>query len=325
MNNTPARQIQPFTAAALHRGSASPSLSGRAVVSAWGISVAVHILLFVVMLGLAFPFTPDSAMSKQPEAFTAIVGPVDATSIKPSPKPQILERAPLLEVREGRPTPMSFTDVADLTRIKRPELTIVGIGAGGGDAADYRIPMEMGGGSPEFFGLREETPGVRSVVYVVDRSGSMQVIFPFVQRELKRSIDMLHRSQKFHVIFFSEGAPLESPPRRLVNAVRAHKEAANKFIDGMGTQGDTQPQWALRRALSLEPTIIYLFSDGDEFPKDLLKRLEEWNAERRTRLFTVGFTDGPPSSEASRILGAIAREHNGDFRLISEDDLFLED
>jgi hypothetical protein len=139
-----------------------------------------------------------------------------------------------------------------------------GGGEGGGDAARYGLTVGGGGGS-EFFGLGGSAPGVRSIVYVVDRSGSMVDTFNHVRAELKRSISALRRSQKFHVIFFNSGEPLESPPARLINAIDANKEEFFTFLAGVEPGGGTKPERALRQALALEPDLLYLLSDGINF------------------------------------------------------------
>jgi hypothetical protein len=176
--------------------------------------------------------------------------------------------------------------------------------------------MDRGDGA-EFFGLGGSARGTRRVVYVVDRSGSMIDSFTFVQAELKRSVSALRRSQKFHVIFFNAGPPLENPPGRLVSAFKAHKQQLFEFTDSVIPRGDTKPERALERALSMEPDLVYLLSDGIDFRPSLLEALDTWNKNRRTRIFTIAYLD----QTGSEMLERIAREHNGEFKFVSEDDL----
>jgi len=193
-------------------------------------------------------------------------------------------------------------------------LSIIGIGAGGGDVTGYG--QGIGGGGPDFFGLGGSARGVQKVVYVVDRSGSMYDTFSFVRHELKRSVSALRRSQKFHVIFFNVGAPLENPPRRLVPAVTAHREQLFTFLDEIVPGGGTDPIPAMRRAFEVQPDLIYLLTDG-EFKPTLMERLEEWNRDRRVRIFTIAFL----GAGGGPMLERIAREHGGEYRYVSEDDL----
>ena len=119
------------------------------------------------------------------------------------------------------------------------------------------------------------------------------------------------------MLFFNAGAPLESPPKRLVAAIDAHKEQFFEFLDRIVPRGQTRPAIALRRALALKPDLVYLLSDGDDFPPDLLRKLDEWNRERRVRIYTIAYLN-----RAGRaVLEQIAREHNGEFSFVSEHDL----
>lgn len=298
-----------------HEGSAPLNLSGQAVLAAWVISICVHTVAFVGMILLVFPFTPQNKARDLPTARTSIVGPVDAASFVPSPKHDLTRPIEVPLLREQRPIPREFTDLSELTITKKPELPIIGIGAGG-DFDAFRLPMDMGD-SAEFFGLGGSARGTRKIVYVVDRSGSMIDSFVYVQAELKRSISALRRSQKFHVIFFNSGPPLENPPGRLVSAIEAHKQQLFEFTDTVIPRGDTKPERALERALSMEPDLMYLLSDGIDFRPSLLQALKAWNKNLRTRIFTIAYLD----QTGSELLERIAREHNGEFKFVSEDDL----
>lgn len=298
-----------------HEGSASVNLSGRAVLSAWILSIAVHAALFLIMVALVFPHSGKSEV-EVPTGRAQIIGPIDAMSFSPSRLPDLSNRIEKKTPTEIRFTPERFTELSELGRSKKPELVIIGIGTGGGDFAKYGLSVGDVA-PPEFFGLGSSARGARKVIYVVDISGSMIDTFVYVQSELKRSVSALRRSQKFHVIFFNSGAPLENPPKRLVNAIDAHKHQFFEFLDGVGCRGDTQPEAALRRALSLRPDLVYLLSDGIDFPRNLFQLLDEWNEDRLVRIYTIAYLD-----QAGRdVLERIAREHNGEFKFVSENDL----
>ncbi|MCX5685403.1 MAG: hypothetical protein NT049_17235, partial [Planctomycetota bacterium] len=69
--------------------------------------------------------------------------------------------------------------------------------------------------SPNFFGVPIGKPP-RKIVFILDRSGSMTDSIDFVKHELKRCVGCLADSDRFHIIFFSSGPPVEMPPRQLV-------------------------------------------------------------------------------------------------------------
>lgn len=299
-----------------HRGSAPFNLSGRSVLAAWFASITVHALVLVIIGNVVLPFASERNKAEPPVAKAEIIGHVDAPSLRPPPvsttQPtlRLVERPPVHEL------PTGFSDLSELTRPTSRELSIAGMGTGNGDAESLNFAVDIGLSS-EFFGVGRSARGAQRIVYVVDRSGSMLDSFAYVQSELKRSIAALRRSQKFHVIFFNSGPPLESPPQRLVSAIHAHKQQFFAFLDTVVPRGDTQPERAMRRALALEPDLIYLLSDGIDFEPTLLQKLDEWNKGRRTRIFTIAYLD----RTGSELLERIARAHNGEFTFVSEYDL----
>ena len=299
-----------------HKGSASSTLSGRAVLVAWAVSLVIHVLIFVVMVALVFPFARQDAAPNVPSTHAEIIGPINDSQYAPSPTERPDRSLAVFDRKPKRFTPREFTKLADLSTFKKPELSIIGIGAGGGDAAGLGLSMGHAPG-PEFFGLGSSSRGVRRIVYVVDRSGSMLDTFRYVQDELKRSISALRRSQKFHVIFFSTGTPVENKPRRPVSAIAAHKEEFFRFLDTVFPGGGTEPGPALKLALNLEPDLVYLLSDGVDFDPDLMKNLDRWNTKRNVQIFTIAYLD----RTGSEFLELIAREHGGDFKYVTEHDL----
>ncbi|MCH7814572.1 MAG: VWA domain-containing protein [Planctomycetes bacterium] len=216
---------------------------------------------------------------------------------------------------EARYRPKAFDKPSALTTSARPELPVIGIGSSGGDFAQYGLAVGSGSG-PESFGLGGQTRGARRIVYVVDRSGSMLTTFEAVRRELRTSIGDLRRSQKFHVIFFNAGPPLENRPRKLVSATANQKKLALAFLDEIQSEGATDPIPAMQRAFAVRPDLIYFLTDGD-FDPLLLEKLRQWNKDGRVRIFTLAYV-----SEAGRLLlEQIAREHQGEFKFISEHEI----
>jgi uncharacterized protein with von Willebrand factor type A (vWA) domain len=196
-------------------------------------------------------------------------------------------------------------------------LSIIGIGGGGGeDFAKYGL-SSAGGPGPKFFGLGGRARGARRIVYVVDRSGSMMTTFEAVRQELRKSIAGLRRSQRFHVIFFNAGQPVENRPKKLVPATSAQQQRLLEFVATIQAEGGTDPIPAMERAFAVKPDLIYFLTDGD-FDPLLLEKLRQWNRGQRVRIFALAYV-----SEAGRVLlEQIAREHNGEFKFISEDDIF---
>ncbi len=208
------------------------------------------------------------------------------------------------------------------------EIAIIGIGSGSadtvvgnGEAAGGLGTLGLGAGGlgegPSFFGLGKNEFLARKIVYVVDRSGSMTEEVYFVKEEVKRSIERLHRSQQFHIIFFSGGPPIEAPPQKLVNAITQYKEQAFEFLKTVEAGGSTDPTLAMARAFQLKADLVYFLTDG-EFDPQLVEKLRVWNRDKKTRIYTIAFV----RRSGEELLRQIARENEGEYRFVSEDELY---
>jgi hypothetical protein len=297
----------------------SGELSGTAILLAWVVSVLGHVLLFVAMF--AVPWL--TGMVKLPEDL-----PIPRTDLTPV-QPQVeISREPEFATADDSAMeelvlmePQRFELMSDTPTGEHTDLAILGVGTGGGDLSR----VGLGGGTvqtgPTFFGLGGKAREARRIVYVVDCSGSMLELMESVKTELKRSLKGLRRSQRFHVIFYNDGPPIENPPKKLVIATAVNKEAAFEFIDkNVQAGGGTEPIPAVRQAFSIKPDLVYFLSDGEIPSGDVLLRLinEELNADRAVRIFTIAYVN-PAGAE---LLEKIARENRGEFRYVSEHDLF---
>ena len=293
-------------------------LAGGAVMSAWLLSIMYHVVLFAIMYALPWLTGVAKNRSDVPVPFTAVVGDTDKPIVKLSPQPQLDAAAATTQADPLEFRPEQFQPIKEVATIRKgSDLSILGIGTGGSDFNKYGFKVASSNAGPDFFGLGGQARGARRIVYVVDRSGSMMTTLHGVISELKESIGRLRRTQKFHVVFFNSGPPLENPPKRLVSAIQAHKRDAFRFFDTVVPGGSTDPKVAMRRAFSVDPDLIYFLTDG-EFDVRLLKTLDGLNRGRRVRIFTIAYV----SQEGAALLERIAREHNGEYRFVSEDAIF---
>ncbi len=292
-------------------------LTGGAVVASWLISVFYHAVLFIAMA--LVPWLSGFVNSKADYApFTAIVGEVDqpTVTLESSNAPDTTSRTDSSKSLKFEPT--DFKPLSRATPVKRESLDIIGVGTPSLGKGGFSLPGFTKG--PEFFGLGSSARGARKIVYVVDRSGSMILTLKGVISELRESIGGLRRSQKFHVIFYNSGSPLENPPQRLVSAIQAHKRNAYEFFSKIQPSGGTDPRPALRRAFAVKPDLIYFLSDGDfqEHNAGVLKLLKRLNGDKHVRIYTLAYV----SQAGAAILERIAREHNGEFRFVSENEIY---
>lgn len=167
-------------------------------------------------------------------------------------------------------------------------------------------------------------PAVRTdgccVIYVIDRSGSMVDVFDMVKYEMRKSIALLNEDQYFHVIFFSEGQPIETKPRGLVPATDNNKLRCGRWLDEIVPCGQTDPIPALERAFDVlshadspKGKLIYLLTDG-AFPDNekVLELIRSKNSDRSIRICTFLYSEDR-EEEAVRVLMLIAEENGGTF------------
>lgn len=140
-----------------------------------------------------------------------------------------------------------------------------------------------------FFGVKAKG---KSLVYVVDCSSSM-VGMPIerLRRELASSIRELPRQCRFTVIFFNSTAiPMGGSPSMNAADSKA-KQRAVKWVNSIPADGGTDPCDALRMAMSLAPSAIFLMTDGEfayPFAPDVMKMIEGCS-ENDMRVNTVAF------------------------------------
>ena len=301
-------------------------LGARAVLLAWAVSIGSHVLLFVVMFLVPWLSGMVSLPEDVPVSHTELVGRLDTPSPW-TPSPEFTARTQVTAEDASRLQPKRFEMMSQVPGEGRPDMSIVGLngvrsdltGIGtGGDLS--RIGLQVGGATgPTFFGVGGKAKEARRIVYVVDRSGSMFELIDAAKKELTRSIHALRRSQRFHVIFYNAGEPLENPPKKLISATPAAKEALFSFTGTVNGEGSTDPRSALSRAFEVKPDLVFFLSDGViPMGAEVVALLDRLNKDRKVRVFTIAYVD----SHGAELLEKIAREHGGEYRYVSEDDLF---
>ncbi len=116
----------------------------------------------------------------------------------------------------------------------------------------------------KFMGL--DAASAKSLVYVVDASGSMLLHLSTVLDELERSLQALHPEQSFGILFFQKDNAIHVPPKgKLQYAHGTNIQDAMDWIRSSGyviPSGSSNPVTALRRAIRLKPDVIYLLSEN---------------------------------------------------------------
>lgn len=174
------------------------------------------------------------------------------------------------------------------------------------------------GSGSGFFGNKLEG---KRFVFVVDASTSMhhphpgpaQTRFKRVQLELVETISRLQPDQQFFVIFFNGGAwPM--PSHGLVTATDDAKQRYLTWVAAARAGGHTEPEAALKMAVSLRPEVIFFLTDGD-FDYHVVPAVTEMNR-GQALIHTIGFAD----DRGEEFLKAIAMFNGGRYRFIPEDE-----
>jgi von Willebrand factor type A domain len=167
----------------------------------------------------------------------------------------------------------------------------------------------------KFFDLRDRA---RSVVYAIDRSGSMATrgSLDVAKRELLASLGQLPPDVQFAVVFYNLQAWIlrdSQGHRGLMAATAANQKQVQAQIAEVRPDGGTDHLTALRVALALKPEVIFFLTDADLVTDgDVDAILEEMGhapeqASGAGRDFTAGFQGfvagfrRPPASRKIRI------------------------
>jgi hypothetical protein len=186
----------------------------------------------------------------------------------------------------------------------------------------------------------------RKAMLVLDTSGSMRVEtgamkdpkkapnglsrFEVMRREVKRVIEELPPSASFGMISFGTKVSVWKP--QLVVASDASKRGAQRFVDALKTEGETNSHGALEEAFkNPEIDTIYFLSDGYptagaivDFTK-IVAEVKKWNTVRNVRIHTIAFVagDGKPlgviegdKSLPKEFMRSLAQENGGRYRRV---------
>jgi hypothetical protein len=191
-----------------------------------------------------------------------------------------------------------------------------GPGGGGGSGGGSGGPGSGGGGGMKasFFGVHTDA---RRVVYVVDASTSMnrpydgeaKTRFGQMKLELAKSILSLKSEQQFFVVFFNEHA-IPMPSDGMAIAAPENQQRCLQWIASVPATGLTDPRPSIALALSLNPDVVFLLTDG-AFPRDVTSDLGQLR-QRSAQINTIAFGD----MKAEKSLKPLALKNRGRFAFV---------
>jgi len=212
------------------------------------------------------------------------------------------------------------------------------LGTGGGAAAAGTGGLGDGPGRAERLfdaSLWNVRVPARRVIYVVDFSGSIVVAVDELKRELKRSIGRLKPGQSFNVIiFYSEGTggqerfKTEAFAPQLQPATEPVRREFFKWLSLKVPRGETEPLPAIERALSLQPDVIFFFSDG-YFDDSVVEEITRANRRTQTSIMCLVFDEillqdngsFPRETEGARRMRRLAEQNRGQVKIVTGVDL----
>jgi hypothetical protein len=301
--------------------SESPLLA-RAVayLPTWGTSLVMHLSLVLVALMATWMVIPETeAVEYQAEVVRRPASKV--TRELPREQSRTIHK-PQSEVTSSfvfRPTKRPD---AGVTRFDGRPVDVIGT-LGGPDGAPVGGLPGVGfarGQNPRtiFFPPDPTGPSLDRVVYVIDRSGSMTDSMYIVKNELRRAIDGLYPTEKFHVLFYSTGPAVGLPSTQLLPAIPNNKRHACEFIDQIYPVGETDPSDALRQAFRMKPQLIWLLTDG-EFKREIADLIDQLNPRGEVQVNTICFM----YSIGEELCPEIARRTGGQYMFVGAADVGL--
>lgn len=211
-----------------------------------------------------------------------------------------------------------------------------GSGVGGGHGAGSGSGEGDGGGPMAMFG----TPGgggigpkgpvfgnggnAREIVFLCDGTGSMLNKFATLKDELNKAIVQLRPIQSFDVIFFQD-VKVESFQKQMVPATPENKRKAGTYLEGVTSEGTTNPIPALEMALKMHPQLLYFLTDAADFPdtKAVTDTIAKYNADNRIKINTILFvedrTEHEKNLDSEGLMKGIAEKSGGRFRWVEMD------
>lgn len=180
-----------------------------------------------------------------------------------------------------------------------------------GEDRDERHAEAMGA-EVSFYGVKASG---RRFVFVTDCSSSMQgQSLQLLKEQLRKTIGALPAKAEFYIVFFNDKAiPMASST--CVQATPQQLRTHLAWVDQVQSAGGTDPSEAMRVALALEPSVVFLLTDGMFPPEPTEAVIRGLNKNRTIRINTIAI--GERGAEPG--LRRIATENKGTYTFVSKE------
>jgi len=313
-------------------GFSPTSATTVAAVMPWMLSLFLHL-----GMGLILAFAGMMYVTSKPPDLGDIEIPGDTFNKNPG---GMIQPGNQGVTRSSTQTEVQYTNVARSsgeTVIKSQTGTGAGLmqamgGSTGSGERALGVASSIAGSrsSAKFFGTSGGS-NIHHLVFVIDRSGSMEVsesggrLLNLVKGQMRQTIRNLKEVQTFHIIFFASGEPVEMDSRALIPATDANKLRAMNFLDTVNAFGRTDPLPGLKRAVAVlsraDPTRkgkqIFLLTDGD-FPDN--EAVKDYVKNNCKGIYVNTYLFGANTQPAIRdAMIEIAKATGGNFKAIGND------
>lgn len=313
----------------------------------WGISILAHVGLIVIAFFLVWQ---TIVTEETPPHVTSLSTAQELTTLTtefPEPTEELSSSEATFSVEISPNDPVEIKTIGhDFTAPQHLQGDLLGdiTGLLDGPVESIKPPGDIFGDT-----------GADTIVFLIDASGSMVDVLPFVINELKEVVSKLQPRQegkqlipkRISVIFFSGDGVHEVPGgggvKGLREAMPQFKEQIRKWVAlenfnyGTAGRGSAHVKSALTRALSYKPQQVILLSDNltgggqgatqhELMQDDLLDLIHEHNKARPpAKINTIQFLYEDPLVRAGLqgTLERIAEETGGTSRFIGQEDLKL--
>ncbi|MGH7176682.1 MAG: VWA domain-containing protein [Tepidisphaeraceae bacterium] len=163
---------------------------------------------------------------------------------------------------------------------------------------------------------RGVTSDARSVVIVLDASGSMMSMDFAVCEQAEKLIHSLRRSQAFNIIAFADGPSPQALSRTMLMSTPENQTRAAGFVRGIRFRGTTDPEAALKLAFQHRPALIYVLTDGGFGDKAEARRLFRQPKKSPIPVHILQFAASTQSAETD-LLRRAAKESGGAYTLVN--------
>jgi len=295
----------------------------------WMATILLHAAL--VLIAILFVWATLDRKVDVSDDFVPVVSP---TFKPPQPLSKLRMTMDKQQQPGGRPVTNPQPQTRSLESFDTVKMQTVGIfGSSPADSGVF-LGQQTGAGPGTIFDPRNDAPGARSFVFVIDSSGSMIDTLPFVVAELKRTIRSLGEKHTFAVYFYQGDQVIQSPGQGLLAATPENQKRIFDWLDGdaLTPSGLSDPMGAIERGLALKPQVMYLLSDNitgsgryEINQGFLLKRIAAANI-GKTKINTIQFLYPDPLSRIPGMkptLERISEQTQGRYRFLSAKELGL--